>query len=148
MLKKILPVAACLVLALGAIGCSAPAATDTAEKDSTSAEVQAPTESTTAVAEPANPAPAPVAQVPVPELSDELIPFEGSEFDQGCLSCHESYDAVAEKTAEYGDSNPHASIHGRYGSCQNCHEADKVVNEDQKCLSCHAWPREEQSMSR
>lgn len=65
------------------------------------------------------------------------------EFDQGCLSCHESYEAVAEQTAHYGDSNPHNSVHGSYETCENCHAGDKVVNEDHKCLSCHDWPRQE-----
>lgn len=65
------------------------------------------------------------------------------EYDQNCLSCHESYEAVAEKTAHYGDSNPHNSVHGSYETCENCHAADKVINEDHKCLSCHAWPRTE-----
>lgn len=65
------------------------------------------------------------------------------EFDQGCLTCHESYQAVAELTAELGDSNPHNSVHGSYETCENCHAADKVINEDHKCLSCHDWPRQE-----
>lgn len=67
------------------------------------------------------------------------------DFDAQCLTCHGSYEEVAEKTAQYGDSNPHNSVHGGYYSCQNCHEADKVINEDQMCVTCHDWPREEQS---
>lgn len=130
MLKKLLPLAACLALALVALGCAAPVATETPMADTGDAAIEADASTDGASA-----------------VATDLLPFEGSEFDEGCLSCHESYDAVAEKTAHYGDSNPHDSIHGRYGSCQNCHEGDKVVNEDQKCLSCHAWPREEQSMS-
>lgn len=127
MMKKLLPAVACLALMLAVAGCAAAP--------------EAPTEA-------ASPdAPLAATGVPAPEVSADLLPFEGSEFDEGCLSCHESYDAVAEKTAHYGDSNPHDSIHGRMGSCQNCHEGDKVVNEDQQCLSCHAWPREEQSMT-
>ena len=126
MMKKLLPVAACLALMLAVVGCAAaPAASSDAASD----------------------APLATTGAPMPEVAADLLPFEGSEFDEGCLSCHESYDAVAEKTAAYGDSNPHDSIHGRMGSCQNCHAGDKVVNEDQKCLSCHAWPREEQSMT-
>ena len=153
MMKKILPLMACLAIAFGIAGCSAPAAPEASDKDAApeasqpaaqpEAEKVADEGSKVVTAEAAPAA----AKVPFPEVSADLLPFEGSEFDEGCLSCHESYDAVAEKTAEYGDSNPHNSIHGRLGSCENCHSGDKVVNEDQKCLSCHAWPREEQSMS-
>lgn len=80
-------------------------------------------------------------------VSEIVAPGFGNvpEFDAQCLSCHGSYEEVAEKTAHYGDSNPHDSVHGGYNSCQNCHEADKVINEDHLCVTCHDWPREEQS---
>ena len=57
-----------------------------------------------------------------------------------CLSCHGgSYEALAEKTADYGDSNPHDSIHGGYSSCVNCHAKDREITDNQ-CMHCHDWP--------
>lgn len=77
------------------------------------------------------------------EPAANMFGNEIPEFDQQCLSCHGSYEEVAARTADYGDSNPHDSVHGGYATCQNCHEADKVVNEDHDCKSCHDWPRAE-----
>lgn len=60
--------------------------------------------------------------------------------DEQCLSCHGgSYEALAETTSSYGQSNPHDSIHGGYGSCVNCHARDKEITDNQ-CLHCHDWP--------
>lgn len=60
--------------------------------------------------------------------------------DEQCLSCHGgTYEALAEATESYGQSNPHDSIHGGYNSCVNCHAKDKEVTDNQ-CLHCHDWP--------
>ena len=41
--------------------------------------------------------------------------------DEQCLSCHGgSYEALAERTADLGDWNPHDSLHGGYNACVNC----------------------------
>ncbi len=65
--------------------------------------------------------------------------------DETCLSCHGgSYEAVAERTADYGDSNPHDSVHGGYLSCNRCHSNGSELTEND-CLSCHDWPRDLQS---
>ena len=38
--------------------------------------------------------------------------------DEQCLSCHGgSYEALAETTSSYEQSNPHDSLHGGYNSC-------------------------------
>lgn len=64
--------------------------------------------------------------------------------DEQCLSCHGgSYEALAEKTADYGVSNPHDSIHGGYNSCVNCHAKDKEITDNQ-CMHCHDWPHNPQ----
>ena len=47
--------------------------------------------------------------------------------------------ACAPKTADYGDSNPHDSIHGGYSSCVNCHAKDREITDNQ-CMHCHDWP--------
>lgn len=60
--------------------------------------------------------------------------------DEQCLSCHGgSYEALAETTSSYGQSNPHDSIHGGYNSCVNCHAKDKEITDNQ-CMHCHDWP--------
>lgn len=60
--------------------------------------------------------------------------------DEQCLSCHGgSYEALAETTSSYGQSNPHDSIHGGYNSCVNCHARDKEITDNQ-CMHCHDWP--------
>lgn len=65
--------------------------------------------------------------------------------DEQCLSCHGgSYEALAETTSSYGQSNPHDSIHGGYSSCVNCHARDKEVTDNQ-CLHCHDWPHDPQA---
>lgn len=69
--------------------------------------------------------------------------------DEVCLSCHGgTYEAVAELTDEYGDSNPHAGAHGNGTmSCGSCHTdgKSKPTDENNYCLNCHNWPREEQA---
>jgi len=65
--------------------------------------------------------------------------------DEACLSCHGgSYEAVAELTADYGDSNPHDSVHGGYLSCNVCHSKGSEVTQNE-CMTCHDWPRDMQS---
>lgn len=66
--------------------------------------------------------------------------------DATCLACHgDSYETLAETTADYGDSNPHDSVHGGYLSCNNCHAKGNEVTHNQ-CLDCHGWPRPDQSV--
>lgn len=66
--------------------------------------------------------------------------------DEACMSCHGgTYEAIAKQTADYGDSNPHDSVHGGYLTCDNCHAKGNEVTENQ-CESCHVWPRQEQSV--
>ena len=56
--------------------------------------------------------------------------------DEQCLSCHGgSYEALAETTSSYEQSNPHDSLH----SCVNCHARDKEITDNQ-CMHCHDWP--------
>ena len=131
--SALLAVALCMGLA--ACSSNAPAADKGAEAPATEADADTDAAQDAAAtapvaAESANPPAANGFGGPIPE------------FDQGCLSCHESYEAVAEQTAHYGDSNPHNSVHGSYETCENCHAADKVVNEILMCLSCHDWPRQ------
>lgn len=67
--------------------------------------------------------------------------------DEACLSCHGgTYAAVAERTASYGDSNPHDPVHGGYLTCDTCHSKGNEVPTEHYCTSCHDWPREEQSV--
>lgn len=55
--------------------------------------------------------------------------------DEKCLSCHgESYDALAEKTADLGAYNPHESVHGQM-SCNECHKGH--VAQVDTCGECH-----------
>lgn len=139
-----------VALCMGLVACSsnAPAADKPADKPAAEATADQKAETPAKDAKDADAATTPAAANP--ETAESANPpaangFGGPipEFDQNCLSCHESYEAVAEKTAHYGDSNPHNSVHGSYETCENCHAGDKVVNEDHKCLSCHAWPRQE-----
>ena len=60
--------------------------------------------------------------------------------DEQCLSCHGgSYEALAETTSSYEQSNPHDPLHGGYNSCVNCHARDKEITDNQ-CMHCHDWP--------
>ena len=69
--------------------------------------------------------------------------------DEVCLSCHGgTYEAIAQLTDHYGDSNPHGGTHGVGGmTCGQCHVDGQTVPtaEDNMCLDCHAWPREDES---
>ena len=62
----------------------------------------------------------------------------------GCLSCHGgSYEALAERTADLGDWNPHDSLHGGYNACVNCHEKDKEITFNY-CENCHVYAPDEE----
>lgn len=62
--------------------------------------------------------------------------------DEACLACHGgSYEAHAENSAEYGQWNPHASIHGGYNSCDNCHENGQEITKNW-CANCHTYSAE------
>ncbi|WP_162610902.1 cytochrome c3 family protein [Gordonibacter sp. An230] len=70
---------------------------------------------------------------------DEEDPTQGVQAvsNDKCLSCHESYDKVAERTAGIGeDLNPHNSFHyDQQLDCTTCHKAhSESVN---LCMSCH-----------
>jgi len=69
--------------------------------------------------------------------------------DEVCLSCHGgTYESIAELTDDLGDSNPHAGTHGFGGmSCDNCHTDGQSPpsDEDNLCLGCHIWPRDDES---
>lgn len=58
--------------------------------------------------------------------------------NQQCTSCHK-VDEIRKKTANYGLSNPHNSVHNKDNEmlqCQSCH----AVHHPQKlntCMSCH-----------
>lgn len=104
-----------LVAALAAVGC-APAA------DSSKTNI-ADTGATEQAADPTDPT--------GPYVSDEA-----------CLACHGgSYEAHAAQTADLGQWNPHASIHGGYNSCDNCHEKGQEVTRNW-CANCHAYSAE------
>ena len=142
--------AVALCMGLAACSSNAPAADKGSEAPATEAQADQAADSADKAANSADADAAKDAAATSPAAAESANPpaangFGGPipEFDQGCLSCHESYEAVAEATAHYGDSNPHNSVHGSYETCENCHAGDKVVNEDHKCLSCHAWPRQE-----
>lgn len=52
-----------------------------------------------------------------------------------CLSCHgDSYEALAEKTADLGEYNPHANPHGQM-NCNECHKAH--APQVDTCGECH-----------
>ena len=64
--------------------------------------------------------------------------------DEQCLSCHGgSYEALAERTADLGDWNPHDSLHGGYNACVNCHEKDKEITFNY-CENCHVYAPDEE----
>jgi fumarate reductase flavoprotein subunit len=53
-----------------------------------------------------------------------------------CLSCHGTYDALADKTEGKGGANPHDSHQGELG-CASCHHVHKLsVN---FCSQCHQF---------
>lgn len=60
--------------------------------------------------------------------------------NQTCLTCHESYAAVAAKTQklENGEPNPHASAHYGEGiACTACHSEHKPSQV--YCNNCHEF---------
>ena len=62
--------------------------------------------------------------------------------DEACLACHGgSYEAHAAQTADLDQWNPHASIHGGYNSCDNCHEKGQEVTRNW-CANCHTYSAE------
>lgn len=63
------------------------------------------------------------------------------------LELRSRLDEASSYTEQYGDSNPHANIHGASLTCENCHNDDKGMTqkEDMVCKDCHDWPRELQS---
>lgn len=66
--------------------------------------------------------------------------------DEQCLSCHGgSYEALAERTADLGDWNPHDSLHGGYNACVNCHEKDKEITFNY-CENCHVYAPDEEPL--
>lgn len=56
---------------------------------------------------------------------------------QTCLSseCHVSVEALAERTADLGEYNPHASIHGTIEYCNDCHKGHSPQIDT--CGECH-----------
>lgn len=106
-----------LVGTLAAAGC-APAGSDTTDMADTGTA-----DTTQAAADPTDPT--------GPYVSDEA-----------CLACHGgSYEAHAKQTADLGQWNPHASIHGGYNSCDNCHEKGQEVTRNW-CSNCHTYSAE------
>lgn len=104
-----------LVAALAAVGCApaSNASTDLADTGATEQTAADPTDPTG------------------PYVSDEA-----------CLACHGgSYEAHAAQTADLGQWNPHASIHGGYNSCDNCHEKGQEVTRNW-CANCHTYSAE------
>lgn len=62
--------------------------------------------------------------------------------DEACLACHGgSYETNAAATESFGEWNPHASIHGGYNSCDNCHEKGQEVTRNW-CSNCHTYSAE------
>ena len=63
-----------------------------------------------------------------------------------CLGsgCHESWDSLAQKTADLDDYNPHDSIHGTIEDCNECHKGHS--EQVDICGQCH--PNGGQTMKR
>ena len=73
------------------------------------------------------------------DAADPTAPYTS---DEACLACHGgSYEAHAQETAQYGEWNPHASIHGGYNSCDNCHERGQELTRNW-CSNCHTYSAE------
>ena len=87
----------------------------------------------------ADPTPDPDPAPAVPTKDDPYVS------DEICMSCHGgSREAIVALTADYSDSNPHLSIHTEQYSCGDCHVngSQKPTAEQNKCTTCHAWPRD------
>ncbi|MDD5807111.1 MAG: cytochrome c3 family protein [Eggerthellales bacterium] len=54
-----------------------------------------------------------------------------------CLQsdCHNSWETLAERTADLGDYNPHDSIHGTIEDCNECHKGHSTQVDI--CGECH-----------
>ncbi len=73
--------------------------------------------------------------------SDDTAAEQSLEYasDAACLSCHEgTYEAHALTTAQYGEWNPHDSIHGGYSACNNCHDRCQEITYNW-CSNCHTY---------
>lgn len=61
--------------------------------------------------------------------------------NKACLTCHQSYEALAQRTAKLpnGEPNPHASHHYGSGiSCTACHSEHKPAQQAY-CNNCHSF---------
>ena len=143
--NKLILAVVCLAMAfaLCALGCANKASNEAAEApadEQVAAEAEAEAEAPADAAEAEAPAEvaAPDNQI-VAEGATATDPYVN---DATCMSCHGgSYEAVAALLEDYGDSNPHNSIHGGYEPCSTCHEKGSEVTEN-RCLYCHDWPRD------
>ena len=73
------------------------------------------------------------------QVADEKITFVTPD-NKACLTCHQSYAAVAEKTKNLknGEPNPHASHHYGEGiACTACHSEHKTSQV--YCNNCHEF---------
>ena len=82
------------------------------------------------------------------DLADQVAAVTGSDAEPElssiyyadtatCLSsgCHESWEALAERTEDLGDYNPHDSIHGTIEDCNECHKGHS--EQVDICGECH-----------
>ncbi len=53
-----------------------------------------------------------------------------------CLSCHVSYEALAQQSGNLGEANPHASHQGEL-PCESCHRIHQPSVDF--CAQCHQW---------
>lgn len=77
------------------------------------------------------------AEKTLAEVHGGMLPVENGWATKGeCLKCHQSYDALAEKTKNVVP-NPHMSHLGAV-NCVECHKADKPAKQPElMCNSCH-----------
>lgn len=77
------------------------------------------------------------AEKTLAEVHGGQLPAETGWATKGqCLQCHQSYDALAEKTKNL-EPNPHKSHLGAV-NCIECHKADKPSKQPElMCNSCH-----------
>ena len=60
-----------------------------------------------------------------------------------CLKCHQSYEALAERTKNVSP-NPHVSHQGAV-NCEECHKADRPAKDVQfMCNDCHKFTLKKQ----
>lgn len=67
-----------------------------------------------------------------PELSSLFYTDTATCLESGC---HDSWENLAQKTADLGDYNPHDSIHGTIEDCNECHKAHSPQVDI--CAQCH-----------